>query len=222
MIFSALLGDPVPVRLQLPDGPDPLVLGTKFPVARVLDASGALYSTLALEHMALGLYEYPGGFQAPSSGRWVAQFEVFTDSGHATPDLDYDVYASEIAVSAEATFADIGAGAATTAWAQVPDANPSLYPLLRVYDLAGAAVLTVAGQHVASGLYRAQFTSPANGWYTLQWVAYSDAPHTTWDGDYPAFAEPFKVGVSLYPGPRLGVRAFTLRGGSPVFRLASR
>jgi hypothetical protein len=51
MILSALLGESVPIRLQLWDG-----AADRFPLARVYTAAGGLEATLSLAHIALGLY----------------------------------------------------------------------------------------------------------------------------------------------------------------------
>jgi len=85
-----------PLRLLLGDG-----LTGLYPQAKVYSAAGALVATVALVHIAEGLY---GANWTPSViGYYAGVFTVYTDSGHTTPSTDYEKSGDEIEVTATMT-----------------------------------------------------------------------------------------------------------------------
>jgi len=79
------LGGVIPIQLQLSRGET-----NRFPLAHVYDASGSEISgsPVALVHLANGLYRNTS-LTMPSTAFVMAQYLVYTDSGHTTLDGTY-------------------------------------------------------------------------------------------------------------------------------------
>lgn len=73
--------------------------------------------------------------------------------------------------------------------AQYGDANAGVYPRAFVYNSSGSLVSTVDLVHIAGGLYGANIVFSSEGYYSVVYVTYSDAPRTVVLDSYDREAE---------------------------------
>ena len=75
------------------------------------------------------------------------------------------------------------------------DGDTTRFPQAEIYDSAGVAIVAspVNLSHVADGLYQGTFTAPAIGGYSIIYITYSDALHTTLVGNIERVSEHMRV-----------------------------
>lgn len=113
-----LKNQPLGLKVQLYDGASGL-----FPLATIYLPDKSVYATLALTEAANGLYVGDGSVLMPDEDSVIAQYEVFTDSGHTTPAPQYTIDADTFELT------------------PAPDVavTPSVSPLIGIFDPTGCA-----------------------------------------------------------------------------------
>lgn len=106
--MDLIIGQEVPLTLQLNDGAT-----TKYPRAKVFDDAGTELtgSPVTLTHVASGLYK-ASSFVMPNKSFIIAQYLVYSDSGHTTLDTNYSLACDTFALESPSLFATTGSALA--------------------------------------------------------------------------------------------------------------